>query len=86
MRFRFDPDHDLSWGYYSCELCDSRFFDDKTPIHNSSCRSVNGESIFYCFGRKELRKVVETGRSVYSSLKRSDLERDFPELLEGLVS
>jgi len=82
MRIQFDSKINVSWGYYFCEGCNSRFYDGKTQVHLEGC-SGDG-NVVYCFGRKEALNVLKAGRSVYSSLKISDLESSFPDLVDEL--
>ena len=84
MRFEFDPGISVSWGHYVCDGCNSKFYHEKSPIHLEGCIVSGNGSVVYHFGRKEAVLVLSQGRSEYSSLKTSDLEGSFPDLVAEL--
>jgi hypothetical protein len=49
----FDPDHTLSYGYFHCTVCESKFYAGGPPIHNDGCKEGWSHKVVYCYGPKE---------------------------------
>lgn len=86
MEFKYDPEHSLSYGYYICETCGSKFFGGGRAIHNRDCSKANEgyNCCVYMFGPEEVKYIKRLGYSPNGpfDLTLEFLEKNFPELVK----
>lgn len=61
MKKAYDPDHELSYGYFGCSTCGSTFFSGGDAIHHEGCVTPSySDAITWHFGPNErAREWVE---------------------------
>lgn len=88
----FDPSITLSYGYWRCDPCGSRFYGGGPAIHDKKdCPNKDKEytPLVYCFGPKEVRDLLLTrGNAPLCPriLTFQVLAEFFPYLLEATSS
>jgi hypothetical protein len=50
---RFDPDHPISYGYFSCPVCHAEFYGGGKAMHEQECTEKGYEGCVYVFGPSE---------------------------------
>jgi hypothetical protein len=82
----FDPKRASSYGYWSCGNCKTEFNGGGPSVHLDACEVKDQGNETYMFGPKEVKRIMETGRSGLSPsfLNPQTLETFFPELLETI--
>lgn len=84
IRFKYDPTHALTYGYYVCDECASRFYGGGPPIHKVTCSWHDKQSGYtptvYHIGPKEVSKIEVSGVSKFDCVYLADLVAQYPEL------
>lgn len=83
MEFVFDPESEISYGWYSCRDCGREYYGPThKDMHKKDCPT--GEPTHYHFSRKEADKVLAGGRTVGDQRITAEIiRRVAPELATG---
>jgi len=81
MHFKFDENITLSWGYFKCNSCNQVFYNLKSPNHKPNCIQ-DSRRLTYYFGEKEVKEVLENGKSRCGQLTLKILQDQFHDLLQ----
>lgn len=85
--FVYDPEHEVSYGYWKCSTCNAKFYDGSGAMHNSSCsrKDEGRDACVYHFGPKEVQQIKKHGRSLSGpvTLTLETLSRFFPHLVNS---
>ncbi|MBU4086204.1 MAG: hypothetical protein KKB21_01360 [Nanoarchaeota archaeon] len=66
-KFVFDPNHSMSYGYWSCPVCQSKFCWGGKALHETSCPTDKTYApCVYHFGPKEAQEILERGSGALS--------------------
>jgi len=58
----YDPDIEVSYGYWKCPVCGIRAFGGGPMPHKAGCNVLGYDGIIYCYSPKELKSLGERKR------------------------
>jgi len=53
MNKAYDPDHTLTYGYWTCPLCQANFYGGGPALHTNGCAERDYSKCVYHFGPNE---------------------------------
>ena len=91
MEIQYDPDVQVSWGFFQCK-CGGKYFPSNIPVHVNGCLIVGREhengDVIYHYGSREVETVLSSqdGRSKCGRLTLGLLIQKVEQLPEALIA
>ena len=90
-KFEYDPNHELSYGYFRCPSCGSTFYAGGPALHNTGCNEASSgyASCLYVVGPKTILDAHERGETSpgpLDGITLAELRRQLPEAVAAVLT